>query len=96
MPGKRLGHFVLQLLVTGVCVASAQGDEEVYPDAGFLEYLASLEEVDGEWLGPEQMEYLREGMHGSPAPALGTAPAPAPEMLVTPEPTESSSEQEEK
>jgi len=103
MPGKQINHIALYLLVLGVCTsnwvpANAQEQEEVYPDAHFLEYLASLEEVNGEWLGPEQMQYLQEGVRGSllPGSASGSASGSTPEQLVTPEPVQLSPEQEEK
>ena len=95
MPAKQLSDFARYMLITGVCAGigvsvNALEGEGKYPDAEFLEYLASLEEVDGEWLGPEQMQYLRESIRTTPE--LESAP----ELLVTPGPDQLSSEQEEK
>ncbi len=83
MPGKGIGGIVLRLCLGSVCAANAmhvyaQGHETVYPDASFLEYLASLEEVDGEWLGPEQMEYFSRDEDFPDVPESRIAPAPAP------------------
>jgi len=68
MPGRQVGRFALRMFIAGVCLGNSvlalgQVSAKVYPDAGFLEYLASLEEIDGEWFGPEDMQYLQETTH---------------------------------
>ena len=91
MPGKCMAGMVLRLFLGSVCAATgmhanAQAHEPAYPDANFLEYLANLEEVDGEWLGPEQMENLH---NGEQFPEVS-------ETRIAPEPAQMSVEQEEK
>lgn len=48
------------LLALGAGPALAAGAEEALPSAAFLEFLGALVEVEGELLGPQDLEALPE------------------------------------